>query len=280
MLRPSASSFSSIQAKRRPKRSVASRRLCSASRSSLRAQVHDGKEQVAELAAHGRAVLAGARLVEFGQFLIDLVAHARRVRPVEPDRAGFLARAHGAHQGRGAARMPSSAPFLPCFAFLGRLELGPACQRLVGVLGVYLAEDVRVPAHQACATMPSMTSVGCRSRPRRGAARPGRSPARAGRRAPRGGRRRCRFCRASTNLVRFPRRDRAAAWVRVCSRSPGTASGASSRCMRPTSRGRFAPVCLPGRDSRFIAGGGVSSVTGGSLARICHSFESCRWSCG
>ena len=37
---------------------------------------------------------------------------------------------------------------MPFFAFSRRLELGPARQRLVGVLGVHLAEDVRMPVDQ------------------------------------------------------------------------------------------------------------------------------------
>ena len=36
----------------------------------------------------------------------------------------------------------------------------------------------------------------------------------------------------------------------VCSRSQGQPSGASSRCMRPTSLVTSAPVCLPGRGVR------------------------------
>src|SRR6185312_15247566 len=86
----------------------------------LARQVHGGEQQVAELPLHLAAVAGAAGLVELAQLLVDLGARPVGVGPVEPHRAGLLARAGGAQEGGGALR---DAVERPVFALL-RLLLG------------------------------------------------------------------------------------------------------------------------------------------------------------
>jgi len=114
----------------------------------LARQVRDGEQQVAQLVGHGLAVSACAGVVEFSQLFLHLVAHARSVGPVEAHRAGLLARAHGAYQGRGAARNAVEGALLALLGLFRGLELGPAGEGLFGIVRLHVAEHVRVPADE------------------------------------------------------------------------------------------------------------------------------------
>src|SRR4029077_6363767 len=70
--------------------------------SQLAGEGGEREQGVAELALHLPPVAAPAGLVELAQLLVDLGPGTVGVGPVEPDRAGLLARAGGAQQGGGA----------------------------------------------------------------------------------------------------------------------------------------------------------------------------------
>ena len=116
--------------------------------SQLARQIGQGKQGVAQLVHHLVAIARLAGVIQLGQFLVDLVAHASDVRPVEAHRACLLAGARGAHQGRCAARNSVERALAPLLRFLDRLELGPVGQHGRRGLGLRFAEHMRVSAHQ------------------------------------------------------------------------------------------------------------------------------------